>query len=171
MSDTCSVRADWLCMGWPCCLAEMRQEFQTGGNFFCTTLYVHDRWATNIKKHSLRLWILIIFFTPSLGFFNSGWHMRMGQIPARNSRPADSDYLYLYDIQQDGSVLLFGDAWKHFQTRSDEATQMPQFARAFIPIAIFVAHIIIASFVISRIEPRLNQNCNSKLTNSDFYLL
>ena len=27
-------------MGWPFCLAEMRREFQTGGNFFCTTLYL-----------------------------------------------------------------------------------------------------------------------------------
>ena len=35
LSDTCSVRANWLCMGWPFCLAEMRREFQTGGNFFC----------------------------------------------------------------------------------------------------------------------------------------
>ena len=40
MSDACSVRANWLCRGWPFCLAEMRREFQTGGNFFCTTLYV-----------------------------------------------------------------------------------------------------------------------------------
>ena len=32
-SDTCSVRANWLCMGWPFCLAEMRREFQTGGIF------------------------------------------------------------------------------------------------------------------------------------------
>ena len=39
LSDTCSVRANWLCMGWPFCLAEMRREFQTGGNYFCTTLY------------------------------------------------------------------------------------------------------------------------------------
>ena len=38
-SDTCSVRANWLCMGWPFCLAEMRRQFQTGGNLFCTTLY------------------------------------------------------------------------------------------------------------------------------------
>ena len=39
-SDTCSVRANWLCMGWPFCLAEMKREFQTAGNFFaprCTT--------------------------------------------------------------------------------------------------------------------------------------
>ena len=41
LSDVCSVRADWLCMGWPFCMAEMRREFQTGGNFFCTTLYVY----------------------------------------------------------------------------------------------------------------------------------
>ena len=34
LSDACSVRANWLCMGWPFCLAEMRREFQTGGNFF-----------------------------------------------------------------------------------------------------------------------------------------
>ena len=39
-SDTCSVRADWLCMGWPFCLSEMRREFQTGGKNFCTTLYM-----------------------------------------------------------------------------------------------------------------------------------
>ena len=38
-SDACCVRANWLYMGWPFCLAEMRREFQTGGNFFCTTLY------------------------------------------------------------------------------------------------------------------------------------
>ena len=38
-SDTCSVRANWLCMGWPFCLAEMRREFQTEGKLFCTTLY------------------------------------------------------------------------------------------------------------------------------------
>ena len=30
---------NWLCMGWPFCLAEMRREFQTGGKLFCTTLY------------------------------------------------------------------------------------------------------------------------------------
>ena len=40
IGDTCSVRANWLCMGWPFCLAEMRREFQTGGNYFCTTLYL-----------------------------------------------------------------------------------------------------------------------------------
>ena len=39
LSDACSVRANWLCMGWPFCLAEMRREFQTGGKFFCTKLY------------------------------------------------------------------------------------------------------------------------------------
>ena len=39
-SDACSVRANWLCMGWPFCLAEMRREFQTGGKIFCTTLYI-----------------------------------------------------------------------------------------------------------------------------------
>ena len=33
LSDACSVRADWLCMGWPFCLAEMRREFQTGEIF------------------------------------------------------------------------------------------------------------------------------------------
>ena len=88
----------------------------------------------------------------------------MGEIPARNNRPGISDLIYLYDIQQNGSVLLFGDAWKNFQTRSDEATQMPEFARAVVPIAIFVAHIIIASFIISRIDSKLNQNYNSKLT-------
>ena len=37
LSDTGSVR---LCMGWPFCLAEMRREFQTGGTFLCTTLYI-----------------------------------------------------------------------------------------------------------------------------------
>ena len=127
--------------------------------------YDHDRWATNIKKHSLRLWILIVFFTPSLGFFNSRWHSKMGEIPARNNEPLISELIYLYDIQQNGSVLLFGDAWKHFQTRSDEATHMPEFARVAVPITIFVAHIFIASFIISRIEPRLNQNSNSELAN------
>ena len=25
-----SVRADWLCIGWPFCQAELRREFQTG---------------------------------------------------------------------------------------------------------------------------------------------
>ena len=39
LSDACSVRANWLCMGWPFCWAEMRREFQTGGKFFCITLY------------------------------------------------------------------------------------------------------------------------------------
>ena len=39
--DACSVKANWLCMGWPFFLAEMRREFQTGGKFFCTTLYLH----------------------------------------------------------------------------------------------------------------------------------
>ena len=33
-SDACSVRTNWLYMGWPFCLAEMRREFQTGGIFF-----------------------------------------------------------------------------------------------------------------------------------------
>ena len=33
LSDACSVRAHWLCMGWPFCLAEMRREFQTGKTF------------------------------------------------------------------------------------------------------------------------------------------
>ena len=42
LNDTCSVRANWLCMGWPYCLAETRREFQTGGNFFSTTLYTDD---------------------------------------------------------------------------------------------------------------------------------
>ena len=113
--------------------------------------------------YSCRIWVLIIFFTPSLGLFNSSWHIKMGQITARNTVP---DFLYIYDIQQNGSVLLFGDAWKHFQTRSNEATQMPEIARAAVPIAIFVTHIIIASFIISRIEPRLNQNSNLLETSS-----
>ena len=34
LSDACSVRTNWLCMGWPFCLAELRREFQTGGHFF-----------------------------------------------------------------------------------------------------------------------------------------
>ena len=41
LSDACSVRANWLCTGWPFCLAEMRQEFQTGEIFFvprCITI-------------------------------------------------------------------------------------------------------------------------------------
>ena len=38
-SGPCSVRANWLWMGWPFCLAELRREFQTGGIFFCTSLY------------------------------------------------------------------------------------------------------------------------------------
>ena len=42
-SDTCSVGAKWLCMGWPFYLAEMRREFQTGGNFFGTMLYTRFR--------------------------------------------------------------------------------------------------------------------------------
>ena len=33
-ADACSVRANWLCIGWPFCLAELKREFQTGGNFF-----------------------------------------------------------------------------------------------------------------------------------------
>ena len=91
----------------------------------------------------------------------------MGEIPARNIEPGDSWLydLYIYDIQQNGSALLFGNAWKNFQTRSDEATQMPEFARAVVPISIFVAHIIIASFIINRIDSKLNQNYNSALTN------
>ena len=86
----------------------------------------------------------------------------MGQTQAKNHMGTTT---FIYDIQQNGSVLLFGDAWKHFQTRSEEATQMPEFARAVVPIAIFVAHIIIASFIISRIESRLSQNYNTKPTN------
>ena len=39
-SGACSVRANWLCMGWPFCLAEMRRQFQTGGKIFFTTLYI-----------------------------------------------------------------------------------------------------------------------------------
>ena len=89
----------------------------------------------------------------------------MGEIPARNNDPEYSNDPYLYDIQQNGSALLFGDAWKHFQTRSDEATHMPEFARVAVPITIFVAHIFIASFIISRIDSKLNQNYNSALTN------
>ena len=48
-SDACSVRANWLCRGWPFCLAEMRQEFQTGGNFLPAARNkhagLHVRWA------------------------------------------------------------------------------------------------------------------------------
>ena len=35
-------------MGWQFCLAEMRQEFQTGGNLFCATLYdlIHTERST-----------------------------------------------------------------------------------------------------------------------------
>ena len=43
LSDTCSVRANWLCMSWSFYLAVMRREIQTGGNFFCTTLYTVKR--------------------------------------------------------------------------------------------------------------------------------
>ena len=50
LSDACSVRANWLCMGWPFCLAEMRREFQTGGNYFCTTLYL------NSSERSFKFW-------------------------------------------------------------------------------------------------------------------
>ena len=41
-SDACSVRANWLCIGWPFCLAEIRREFQTEENFFCTKLYITE---------------------------------------------------------------------------------------------------------------------------------
>ena len=39
LGEESSVRADWLCIGWPFCQAELRREFQTGGQFFCTRLY------------------------------------------------------------------------------------------------------------------------------------
>ena len=28
------IRADWLCIGWPFCQAELKREFQTGKHFF-----------------------------------------------------------------------------------------------------------------------------------------
>ena len=30
--------ADWLCIGWPNCLAALGREFINRGPFFCTTL-------------------------------------------------------------------------------------------------------------------------------------
>ena len=35
--------ADWLCMGWPSCLALEGGNFLTGGHLFCTTLYVSPK--------------------------------------------------------------------------------------------------------------------------------
>ena len=40
MGEESSVRADWLCIGRPFCQAELRREFQTGGQFFCLSLYL-----------------------------------------------------------------------------------------------------------------------------------
>ena len=76
----------------------------------------------------------------------------MGQIPARNNDPAGSYLIYIYDIRSNGSMLLLGDAWENFRTRNDQVTEMPEFARAVVPITIFVGHIIITSFIISRID-------------------
>ena len=39
MGEESSVRAYLLCIGWPFCQAELRREFQTGGIFFCLSLY------------------------------------------------------------------------------------------------------------------------------------
>ena len=39
LGEESSVRADWLCIGWPFCQAELRWEFQTVGNFFCSSLF------------------------------------------------------------------------------------------------------------------------------------
>ena len=37
--DENSVRADWLCIGWPFCQVGLRREFQRGGQFFGSSLY------------------------------------------------------------------------------------------------------------------------------------
>ena len=88
----------------------------------------------------------------------------MGKIPARNNHPGSQNYPYLYDIQPNGSQLRLGDAWENFKMKNDEPTQMPEFTRAVVPIAILMAHIFTASFIINRIGSKLNQNYNSKCT-------
>ena len=104
---------------------------------------------------------MIIFLTPSLGFFNTKWHDDRGQILARDHIPGNPNYPYIYDLQPNGSWIKFGDAWENFKRKDDEILQMPEFARALIPIAIFVAHILTASFIINRIGSKFNQNHNS----------
>ena len=71
----------------------------------------------------------------------------MGQIPARNNDQFSYDFYNIYDINESDSLILFGDTWSQFQTRSDEVTQMPEFARATVPIAILMGHIITASYI------------------------
>ena len=42
LSEESSVRVQWMCMGWPFCHAELRQEFQTGRQSFFTSLQIHE---------------------------------------------------------------------------------------------------------------------------------
>ena len=109
---------------------------------------------------------MIVFLTPSLGFFNTKWHMIKGQIPARNHVSGYKDYLYLYNIQLNGTLDTLGSTWENFKTKSGEATQIPELARAAVPIAILVAHVITATFIINRIETKkFHQIWYSKCNN------
>ena len=49
MTHVPSGPANWLCVGLPFCLAEMRREFQTGGKLFCTTLYMSLKKDPNMQ--------------------------------------------------------------------------------------------------------------------------
>ena len=101
---------------------------------------------------------MIVFLTPSLGFFNTKWHMIKGQIPAK--------WHYFYNIQLNGTLDTLGHTWENFKTKSGEATQIPELARAAVPIAILVAHVITATFIINRIETKkFHQIWYSKCNN------
>ena len=49
---------DWLCTGWPSCLAALRLEFSNRGHFFCTTLYnKYTQGEINMRLfHFSRFW-------------------------------------------------------------------------------------------------------------------
>ena len=68
LSDACSVRANWLCMGWPFCLAEMRREFQTGGKLFCTTLYTLHQTVPHKSPSLHKLAKICLILASSLGY-------------------------------------------------------------------------------------------------------
>ena len=63
-SDTCSVRADGLCIGCLCQWAERGREYSNMQEFFCTTLYMAD-------------WFSLLSFSIHL---SSAWRVKMQMI-------------------------------------------------------------------------------------------
>ena len=69
--DTCSVRADWLCIGCLGQWAERGREDSNMHEFFCTTLYVSKKGRFNYAERSFNRGPAARYFTSRQNTFNT----------------------------------------------------------------------------------------------------